>query len=72
MNATHHVMNHWTDRNHLRDGIDVLVLEAQLADKGELRVDGLLSQMPEVEIHHCAVGSLNGAALLLFANERLR
>ena len=71
MNAAHHVVNHWPHRNQLFDGIDILVLEAQLANKGQLGVDCLFAQMPKVEIHDWPVRSIDGPALLLFLNECL-
>ena len=40
--------------------------------KGSLRIDVLLAQVPQVEIHHRAVRSLHGAPFSCSLNERLR
>ena len=41
MDASHHVMNDGPDRNHVFDWIESHVLEAQLADEGDLGIDHL-------------------------------
>ena len=45
MDTSHHVMNDGPHRDQLFDGIDVLILETQLANKGQLRVNELGAQM---------------------------
>ena len=65
MHAAHHVVDDRTHRNQILDRIEVLVLAAQLADERDLRVDHLLAQVPEIEVHDRAVRRLDRAALLL-------
>ena len=64
-------MDHRADRDQLLDGIDALVLQAELAHKRDPGINHPLSQMAQVEVHHLAIGSFNGAALLHFLDEGL-
>ena len=48
VDAAHHVVDHRADRNQLAHRIDVLVLEAKFANKGQLGVDDLPAQVGEV------------------------
>src|SRR5207247_1786461 len=70
--AARQVVDDGADGNRLLDRIDVLVLEAQLPDEGELRVDHLCSQVAEVQVNVMAVWAFERAPLLLLLDERLR
>ena len=72
VDAAHHVVHDRPHRDQLLDRIEVLVLQAQLADERDLRVDDLLAQVTQVEVHHRAVRRLDRAPLLQLLHERLR
>src|SRR6266852_3097800 len=57
--AAHHVVDHRADRNQLFDGINVLVLQAQLTDEWQLRVDQLLAEVPHIQVDDISVRSFN-------------
>ena len=70
--AAHHVVHDRTHGDQILDRIQVLVLLAQLADEGDLRVDLLLTEMPEIEVHDGAIRRIDRATLLELLHERLR
>jgi hypothetical protein len=64
-------MNDRPDGNHLIDGIDVLVLEAEFPDERDTGVDLLFSQMPEIKVDDVTVRACDRASPLLFLYESL-
>ena len=64
VDPAHHVVHDRAHRHELADRVDVLVLEAQLAHEGQLGVDQLLAEVPQVEVDDGAVRRVDGAALL--------
>ena len=65
MDASHHVMNHRTDRNHLVDRVEVDVLGAQFADEGKFLINQLRPQVADGEMDVVAIRPFERAALLL-------
>jgi hypothetical protein len=72
VDAAHHVVHHRAHWDQLVHGVDPLILEAQLAHEGKLRVDELLAEVAQVEVDDGAVGRVRRAALLGLVYERLR
>jgi hypothetical protein len=61
----------WPHRHELGDGVDVLVLQAQLAHERELAVDELRTEMAQVEVHYRAVWRFDDPALLRLVDKGL-
>ena len=71
MDAAHHVVHDRADGDELLDGVDALVLQAQLAHHRELGVDQLLAEVPQVEMNDRSVRRFDRPTLLDFMHEGL-
>jgi hypothetical protein len=58
-------------RHELGDGVDVLVLQAQLPDERKFAVDELRAEMAQVEVHDRTVRRVDDPALLHLVDEGL-
>src|SRR3989442_8638897 len=68
----HHVVHHRPDGDRLMDRVDADVVPRQLPDEGEIFVDQLFPEVPEVQVDVVAVGSFERPPLLMLLDVAAR
>src|SRR2546428_12840096 len=68
----HHVVHHRPDGDRLMDRVDADVVPRQLPDEGEILVNQLLPEVPEVQVDVVAVGPFERPPLLMLLDMAAR